>query len=367
MRNIVAFTKDRNNSNADGNFSFPPSANDSGSEDDRRQEAEQIIVSIVVPTCGRPQLLSRCLAALIQQHFDGSRFEVIVVDDRPSMGTRDVVIEWAKHAAQSGKGPLVTYIPSPGPHGPAAARNHGWRAAHGRIIAFTDDDTMARPEWLVNGVRAFERENVDAVWGRIVMPLHRVPTDYEFDAKGLERAEFVTANCFCSKKILERLGGFDERFRFAWREDADLYFSLLDINARIKHVPGAVIVHPIRPAHWGVSLSQQKKMLFDALLFKKHPRRYREKIRAAPRWDYYLIVLALLTVVASLVLDKPTVAIAASAVWLLMTGRFCFARLRHTVKSPLHVIEMIVTSALIPPLAVFWRIVGILRFRAAFI
>jgi GT2 family glycosyltransferase len=367
MQSIVAFTKDSNYSTDDGNFSFARPANDSRDDDDPRKRSGQIAVSIVVPTCGRPQLLNRCLAALVQQRFDPERYEVIVVDDRPSMATRDVVIEWAKTALQGGKGPLVTYLPSPGPHGPAAARNHGWRMARGRIIAFTDDDTVARPDWIENGMHAFEHGDVDAIWGRIVMPLHHVPTDYELDAKGLEQAEFATANCFCTRTILEKLNGFDERFRFAWREDADLYFNLLDSDARVRHVPAAVIVHPIRPAHWGVSLSQQKKVIFDALLFKKHPRRYREKIRAAPRWDYYLIVFALLTTFVGLAAGKPMMTISASAVWLLMTGRFCAARLRHTAKSPLHVIEMIVTSALIPPLAVFWRLVGVLRFRTAFI
>ena len=367
MQTIVAFTRESNNFSTDGNFSSMPPANDNLCEGISQKDSIQIAVSIVVPTCGRPQLLSRCLAALVAQRFDSDQFEIIVVDDRPSMATRDVVIEWAKHAAYGGRELLVTYIPSPGPHGPAAARNHGWRAARGRIIAFTDDDTVARPDWLANGMRAFEYSDVDAVWGRIVMPLHHIPTDYELDAKGLERAEFVTANCFCSKKILERLGGFDERFRFAWREDADLYFNLLDIDARIRHVPGAVIVHPIRPARWGVSLSQQKKVLFDALLFKKHPQRYREKIRATPRWDYYLIVFALLIAIGGLVAGKHVVAATGGTIWLLMTGRFCIARLRHTMKSPLHIIEMIVTSALIPPLSVFWRIVGVLRFRTAFI
>jgi GT2 family glycosyltransferase len=358
MQSSVCFTKNGKNSPA-GTFDR--------AEHGTRQEPKEFAVSVVVPTCARPELLDRCLAGLVAQRFDPAQFEIIVVDDRPSFATRDVVIEWAKHAVRPGASPLVTYLPSPGPRGPAAARNHGWRAARGRIVAFTDDDTVARPDWLEKGMRAFAAEDVDAVWGRIVMPLDHAPTDYELDAKGLEEAEFVTANCFCSKRILERLGGFDERFRFAWREDADLYFSLLDIGARVRHVQDAVIVHPIRPARWGVSLAQQKKILFDALLFKKHPRRYREKIRAAPRWDYYLIVFALVTAIAGAAAAKPMMIASGAAVWLFLTARFCLARLRRTVKTPLHVAEMIVTSVLIPPLAVFWRLVGMLRFRAALI
>jgi len=365
MQKIVAFTRDRSPAGRRGDSAMPPATGVRYGSDTPQERAEQVSVSIVVPTCGRPDLLNRCLGALTMQRFDPTRYEIIVVDDRPSVATRDIVIDWAKHAAR--RGPTVTYIASPGPHGPAAARNHGWRAARGQIIAFTDDDTVARTDWLEKGVEAFAHPDVEAVWGRIVMPLHRTPTDYELDAKGLERAEFVTANCFCRKSTLEKIGGFDERFRFAWREDADLYFNLLDIHARIEHVPAAVIVHPIRPARWGVSLSQQKKVIFDALLFKKHPDLYRRKIRARPNWNYYLIVLALAAAIGFGVAGLTVPAVAAAAAWLALTARFCAARLRHTVHTPSHVLEMIVTSALIPPVSVFWRMVGMLKFRTPLI
>ncbi|HJW56760.1 MAG TPA: glycosyltransferase [Burkholderiaceae bacterium] len=326
---------------------------------------DAILISIVVPTRGRPDLLNRCLAALVLQEFNAACFEIIVVDDGPSHATREVAGNWAEHAGRSG--PAITYIASAGPHGPAAARNRGWRAARGSIVAFTDDDTVARADWLKKGMAAFEDDSTQAAWGRIVMPLHHVPTDYELDAKGLETAVFVTANCFCRKATLEYLGGFDEQFRFAWREDADLYFRLLRANAEIEHVPAAVIVHPIRPARWGISLSQQKKVLFDALLFKKHPELYRQKIRARPRWDYYLIVLALLACALGLAAGMFALAAAAGALWLVLTMRFCIMRLHATAKTPSHIGEMIVTSVLIPPLAVFWRVAGALKFRTPFI
>jgi hypothetical protein len=196
------------------------------------------------------------------------------------------------------------------------------------------------------------------------MPLNGTPTDYELDAKGLEKAEFVTANCFCRKRVLEDIGGFDERFRFAWREDADLYFNLISYSANVVHAPNAVMTHPIRPAHWGVSLSQVKKVQFDALLFKKHPALYRQKIRARPRWDFYLTVGALLLAAAAGLAGEDEVAVLAALAWFFMTARFCAKRLKNTSKRPSHVAEMIVTSALIPPLAVFWRMVGAFKFRA---
>jgi hypothetical protein len=332
-----------------------------GATSDGVEAPVKVAATVVVPTKGRPQLLNRCIASLVLQRFDPASFEIIIVDDGPSDDTREIVQSWSQHT--EGSGPDVIYLPSMGPHGPAAARNLGWRAARGAIIAFTDDDTIARADWLQNGLDAFD-EHVDAVWGRIVMPLNGTPTDYELDAKGLEKAEFVTANCFCRKEMLESVDGFDERFRFAWREDADLYFNLISHSAHIVHAPNAVMTHPIRPAHWGVSLSQVKKVQFDALLFKKHPALYRQKIRAKPRWDFYLTVLSMLvTALAGLEGMMETAVIAALA-WFFMTARFCARRLRNTSKKPSHVAEMIVTSVLIPPMAVFWRAVGAIKFRA---
>ena len=356
-------------------------------------EHQLVRVSVVVPTCGRPHLLQRCLASLVVQQFDPQQMEIIVVDDAVQGGpgehvyngahpdhianpTRSVVAECS--AGVLAHGLQVRYLPPLGPdaaHGPAAARNRGWRSARGSVIAFTDDDTQARADWLACGMAVFcgmapgapAPSQVDAVWGRITMPLHGPASDYELDAKGLERAEFVTANCFCRRSLLEQIDGFDERFRMAWREDADLYFRLLEQGRRIVHVPAAVVVHPIRPAAWGVSLQQQRKILFDALLFKKHPARYREKIRASPHWDYYAIVAALLTAVLCGASGHTVAAALASLVWLSLTLKFIVRRLRPAIKTPSHVLEMIVTSVLIPPLAVFWRLVGVLRFRVAFL
>lgn len=241
--------------------------------------------------------------------------------------------------------------------GPAAARNRGWRRARAPVVAFTDDDTVPDPGWLQNGLAAV-REGADAAVGRTVMPLSASPTDYERNESGLERAEFVTANCFVRRSVLERLGGFDESFRMPWREDSDLHFRLLEHGFRIVRADGAVVVHPVRPAPWGVSLRQQRKVVFDALLFRKHPRLYRERIRRAPRWDYYLIVGSLIAGGWS-----PEWLI----LWAVLTARFCAQRLRGTSKAPAHVAEMIVTSILIPPVSVFWRAVGALRYRVAFI
>jgi GT2 family glycosyltransferase len=321
-------------------------------------------VSVVVPTCGRADLLNRCLSALTAQTVRSADMEIIVVDDGALDATRAAIAGWTGRMAPRGLD--VVYVANHGPHGPAAARNRGWRAARASIIAFTDDDTLPDHDWLRNGLLAFS-DDVDALWGRTTMPLPDQPTDYERDASRLATAEFVTANCFCRTSMLDAIGGFDERFRLAWREDSDFHFRLQKQGARIRHAPAALVVHPVRPARWGVSVSQQKKIQFDALLYKKHPLLYRRKIRATPRWDYYLTVTSLLAASAGVVLGHVPLAAGAAAVWVGMTARMCAARLRNTAKTAAHVIEMAVTSAAIPVLAVWWRLVGALRFRVLFL
>ncbi|WP_313703298.1 glycosyltransferase family A protein [Massilia sp.] len=319
-----------------------------------------LAVSVVVPTCGRMDLLDRCLDALTRQTLPAGAYEVIIVDDEPNHNTLHLVAGWRARTVE--RGPRLVYLANSGQHGPAAARNLGWRAAQAPIVAFTDDDTVPAVTWLAQGLGAFD-EQVDVLCGRIEMPVPRKLTDYQREARRLETAEFVAANCFCRKSILERLDGFDERFTEPCREDSDLYFRLLGIGARIARAPDALVVHPLRPAPWGVSLLQTRKAVFDALLYKKHPELYRARIEPMPRWDHYLAVAALLV---TLLAGSAGVALAAGLAWLALTARLCVTRLRGTAKTASHIAEMIVTSALIPPLAVFWRLAGAIRYRVRF-
>lgn len=323
-----------------------------------------IRASVVVPTYKRPQLLARCLEALLAQGFDPSAYEVIVADDAACKETRQLVACLAERALVSG--PAVRYVPVTGRHGPAAARNAGWRAARGPIIAFTDDDCIPQHGWLAAGVAALG-EGVAGAAGKLVVPCPEIPTDHERNIALLAGAEFVTANCFYRRAILAEVGGFDERFPLAWREDSDLFFSVLERGGKVVRVPGAVVVHPIRPAPWGVSIQRQRLSQYNALLYKKHPTLYRERIQAAPPWHYYAICGSLLLVAACLLFGEIGTALLAGVLWLLLTGRFCLRRLSKTSRAPNHVAEMIVTSAVIPPLAVFWRLWGAARYRVPFL
>ncbi|MFO1397388.1 MAG: glycosyltransferase family A protein [Burkholderiales bacterium] len=321
-------------------------------------------VSVVVPTYRRPRLLGRCLAALVMQSLPPHAYEIIVCDDGCDADTHEMVASYAARFHAGGW--RIVYVPVADTQGPAGARNRGWRVARSDVIAFTDDDTIPDRHWLERGLAAL-RGGAAAVAGRIQVPLPSRPTDYELDAAGLARAEFATANCFVHRAMLEQVGGFDARYTSAWREDSDLQFAILRAGGTIGRAEDAVVLHPVRPARFGVSLAQQRKSQFDALLCKNHRKLYRTRVARAPPWRYYAIIASAAVACGAALGGAPHVALAAGASWALLTLGFVRRRLRRTARTPQHVAEMVVTSVAIPFLSVFWRLYGALKFRVVFL
>jgi glycosyltransferase involved in cell wall biosynthesis len=329
-------------------------------------DAPPLDVSVVIPTYRRPDLLERCLRPLLAQSLDASRYEIVVVDDGQTEDTRALVASLAEQAHDR---PRLRYLRPHGTRGPAAARNRGWRAAEGEVIAFTDDDTVPDLRWLQEGWAAMGAgAGRPALRGMVRVPVEGPLTDHARMTQGLERAGFVTANCFVRRDALQRVGGFDERFQRAWREDSDLLFKLMAAYGQeIEQAPRALVLHPVRPAPFGISMKQQANMMFDALLYKKHPHLYRRLVgrRHAPP-SYYAICGGSLGALAALALDAPLAAAALAALAIALVLRLALRRLQHTSRAPGHVAEMLLTSAAIPFLSLYWRAKGAWRFRVPF-
>lgn len=347
MLDEIIEPEERDDADAAGGAGEPPLATVPGRYD----------VSVVIPTRGRPEMLERCLRAVTNQTLPHDRYEVIVVDD----GGLDTENLRAVESVRSQSDLTVSYLPLGGGKGLAAVRNSGWRLASAPVVAFTDDDTMPQPGWLEAGLAAFD-EGVVGVTGRLVTPIPEHPTDYQRDAAHQAEADFVTANCFYRWTALDAIGGFDERFTQARREDADLWFAMLDRGWHTARCPEAVVVHPVRPGSFGESLRQQRKAEDNPLLRAKHPRLYRRVIGHAPRW-YYAATAAGLGALGALVFRQPRKARALGALWAALTAAFAANRLRGTSKRPAHVADMLVTSALIPPVSLYRRLKGSIRYR----
>jgi glycosyltransferase involved in cell wall biosynthesis len=318
------------------------------------------MISVVIPTYKRPALLRRCLEALCQQEYDASQYEILVVSDGPDAETRECLKPFLQMAA-----PRSRYIPLEKKAGPAAARNAGWRSASGDLIAFTDDDCIPDRQWLKSFSNEFnKKKSADVAFtGQTVVPISHNPTDYELNISHLADAEFITANCACSKNALVKTGGFDEQFTMAWREDSDLQFKLIEHFIPIVKVPSAIVTHPVRKAPWGVSIKEEKKGIFNALLYKKYPQLYRKKIQPQRPWLYYGILLFCILFCVGLLLQSTTMIIAGLTCWGVFTIRFILKRLKATSHSSLHISEMVVTSIVIPFLSLYWRWYGSYKYR----
>jgi hypothetical protein len=317
---------------------------------------------VVVPTVGRDSL-ARLLSAL-DGGSDARPGRLWLVDDRrdrrtPLLGSRRP--EW------------VEVIPGRAA-GPAAARNLGWRRARAEWVAFLDDDVVPEPGWLEELARDLDGlpPGVAASQGRLRVPTPdgRRPTDWERNVRGLERARWATADMAYRRAVLAEVGGFDERFPRAYREDADL--GLRVVRAGYRIAPGRrVVSHPVRPAGWLVSLGLQAGNADDVLMRMLHGRRWREAAGVpAGRRPRHLAVtgLGLVALGAGLLGRRggPTsrrgawrvVAGAAGLGWLAGTVELALARILPGPRHPGEVAGMVVTSLLMPPVATWHWLAG---------
>ncbi|MDB5006850.1 MAG: glycosyl transferase family 2 [Mucilaginibacter sp.] len=321
-----------------------------------------IKISVVIPTYNRPKLLLKCLKALADQHFKKTEYEIIIVSDGPDPQTKKIMNDW-----QIRKRVSLRFFSLPSKKGPAAARNYGWLNARGILVAFTDDDCVPDKNWLSAFYNKHTADAEMAMSGKTIVPISKKPTDYELNIANLQTAEFITANCCCTKKALSIAGGFDEQFTMAWREDSDLEFKLIKEGISIRKVNQAVVVHPIRETQWGISIKDQKKTMFNALLYKKYPELYRQKIQPSPPIHYYVIIVAFLIMLTGLIVKTPEMYIGGFMLWMSFSLLFIFRRVRSTTLAMSHLFEMAITSLCIPFISIYWQFYGAIKYRVLFL
>jgi GT2 family glycosyltransferase len=190
-------------------------------------------LSVVVPTCGRPELLIRCLERL-HPRIQNLGAEIVVTDDGADDASRQVIA-----ASPS----FVRWTRGPR-RGPAANRNHGASLATGDFIVFVDDDVIPSPTLLASYQDAVE-PTINVYEGRTVcrMGLHS-PLDV---APANETGGYLwSCNMMVRAAFWRSFGGFDEDFPYAMMEDVAYRERVKDAGHRIKFVPQAEVDHPPR-------------------------------------------------------------------------------------------------------------------------
>lgn len=182
-------------------------------------------VSVIIPARNAATHLAGCLESIIA----GTSLpnQIIVVDDASSDATGAIAKEFSVE--------LITFQEH---SGSGEARNAGIAAATGECLFFLDADCCASPEWLEQGLKAFQDPNVVGVAGHIfyesepkslrekvpVNPFYHRPGANPINASS---RDYAGANIAYRAEALRQLQGFDTEFFSNGREDTDLAYRAL--------------------------------------------------------------------------------------------------------------------------------------------
>jgi GT2 family glycosyltransferase len=239
--------------------------------------AAGLAASVVVATYNRAERLPGLVADLLAQQPPA---EVVIVDDSSTDDTWAVLGQLCAADPDGRLQRLRTARNS----GPATARNLGWRAAAGPLVAFTDDDCRPEPGWVASLVAAAAA--ADLVQGRTVPDPDEVHLLGPFSrtlSVTSEDGYYQTCNVAYRRDWLDRLGGFDEAFRHPAGEDTDLAWRARDLGARTAYTDAAVIRHTVRPSSVRASVRDSWRWQSVPLAVRRHP-----ELRAmlAGRWSW---------------------------------------------------------------------------------
>lgn len=226
-------------------------------------------ISVVVPTRNRPRLLRKCLDSLVKQNYSSRIYEIIVVDDGSDTDEAGLTVK-----DFSKKFKNIKYFRQK-KSGPATARNLGLRVSSAPIVAFIDDDCTASSKWIKSLIAAFSRnKGAWAVEGKTVTKGPIGPfSHYIINNNG---GMFMTCNMAFMKKRLLEAGRFDERFKHANREDADVAFSMIEMGGRIAFSRDSLVEHKNIRSGFLRELKKKTYYMWDILLAKKHAKLYKK-------------------------------------------------------------------------------------------
>ncbi|OGB33307.1 MAG: hypothetical protein A3F78_16565 [Burkholderiales bacterium RIFCSPLOWO2_12_FULL_61_40] len=214
------------------------------------------LLTIVVCTYNRADLLKICLDSLVAQELDQD-FEVIVVDNNSSDYTAEVVLAFTQ------KSNYFRYIFEP-QQGLSYARNRGAAEAGADLVAYIDDDARAWPDWAQSIVAFFEQHSkVAAVGGPYLSYCTAAIPDWfprEYGtwslgskSRALGEGEWINGtNMIYRRDVLSMMGAFDTSIgmrgeELSYGEETHLLRRMKSAGHLIYYHPDIVVEHAILP------------------------------------------------------------------------------------------------------------------------
>ena len=205
--------------------------------------ATMTLLSVVIPTFGREQVLLDSISALLD--LNPALDELLVIDQTldHELSTEEQLTNWVVHKKLRWirlKTPSIT-----------AAMNLGLLEANGKRVLFLDDDIIPSADLLNSHIKAhYERPN-DLIAGRVLQPWHNSQPDQEEAVPFLFNtltakpcSEFMGGNFSIPRHLAIEVGGFDQNFvRVAYRFEAELAYRWRSAGYSIFYEPAALINH----------------------------------------------------------------------------------------------------------------------------
>lgn len=196
--------------------------------------AKSPLVSIIIPTWNRSQVIENALRSVKAQHY--TNWECLIVDDGSTDNTEQKIGSWLRD-------PRFRYFYQP--HVDASvARNRGLKEAKGEILTYLDTDNVFTPGWLSHVVTALTaNEKIQSVYGAQLVEEVNEKSCFlrheEFDYSNLCQGNYIDLNVFAHRKELtKRYGGFDEQLDRFQDWDLILRYTEHDAAERIEAVGG---------------------------------------------------------------------------------------------------------------------------------
>jgi len=220
-------------------------------------------VSVIVPVRDGAESIGRCLDALCGLDYPDHAIEVVVVDNRSTDSTREIVATYP-----------VRLVEERGVQSSYAARNRGVVASTGEVLAFTDADCIPDRGWLRALVWPLAAPDVGGVAGAIE-PYDTASTVERYQARHSIRAERAfahpvlpfaqTANVAYPRALVEALGGFDASLPFGG--DLDFSWRMQRTSGRrLVFEPAALVRHRHRTTWRGLVALYEKNAIANCLL-----------------------------------------------------------------------------------------------------
>ncbi len=227
------------------------------------------LISVVVCSYNGSRTIRQTLEGLRGLQYP--RFEVIVVDDGSTDSTAALAGEYDARLIRTQN------------QGLSAARNVGWQAARGEIVAYLDDDAIPDAHWLQYLASAFMAHDYAGIGGPNLgvledgfmaqcvdhapgNPTHVLLTDREAE-------HLPGCNMAYRRACLEAIEGFDAQFRIAG-DDVDLCWRLHQRGWKLGFHPAAMVWHHRRGTIGGYWRQQLNYGRAEAMLERKWPEKY---------------------------------------------------------------------------------------------